>query len=70
MNRRELGYACLLSVPPGVGAAVGVDTTLRIGLFAPTALAAAAVTTLVVAALVVVGLRTGRTDETLSPRDL
>ena len=69
LSRREWGYVLLLSVPPGVGAAVGIDTTLRTGLLAPVALAAGAVTAATVFALVVAGLRTGAVDESLSPRD-
>lgn len=69
LSPREWGYAVLLSVPPGVGAAVGIDTTLRTGLFAPIALAAGAATALTAFALVVAGVGTGTVDESLSPRD-
>lgn len=69
LSRQEWGYVLLLSVPPGMGAVVGIDTILRTGLFAPIALAAGAATAATVFALVVAGLRTGAVDESLSPRD-
>lgn len=58
-TRTEVGFALLLSVPPGVGVTGFVTNVVGETTLPPTAVAAGLVTTTVIFALVAAGLRGG-----------
>lgn len=62
MNRTELGYAALLSLPVGIGVSVGFLKATGQGLADPLVIGAGAVAALAVFVLAVTGVAVGSPD--------
>ncbi len=62
MNRTHLGYALLLSIPPGLGVTGFATHAIGEGPVAPMAIVAGVLVTVVVFALVVGGVAVGSPD--------